>query len=248
MAIRSAALGQGEAHEARSDVMKKNEVKLGGRYSAKVSDKVVVVRIDAENPHGGWDATNEATGKKVRVKSAQRLRAEAGRKAAGAAARGEASNPLEAHYRAQKDAAKTEKAAKVTAMRKEVAEKLTQPDPELDAAVKAAEEGRRAKKVKAAKPKGERKPGCLDAAVRVLQEAGKPMRSDDIVKVALEKGYWKTDGKTPGATLYAAMIRECAAKGAKARFRRAEVKETKDGKAVTLRGYFTLADEHAGKK
>jgi len=28
----------------------------------------------AENPHGGWDATNEATGKKVRIKSAQRLR------------------------------------------------------------------------------------------------------------------------------------------------------------------------------
>ena len=38
------------------------------------------------------------------------------------------------------------------------------------------------------------------------------------------------------------MIRECAAKGAKARFRRAEVKETKDGKTVVLRGYFELVD------
>jgi len=37
--------------------MKKADVKGGGRYTAKVSDKVVVVRIDAENPHGGWDAT-----------------------------------------------------------------------------------------------------------------------------------------------------------------------------------------------
>ena len=36
-------------------------------------------------------------------------------------------------------------------------------------------------------------------------------------------------------------------KGPKARFRRAEVKETKGGKAVTLRGYFTLAGEHAKK-
>ena len=49
-------------------------------------------------------------------------------------------------------------------------------------------------------------------------------------------------------SVYSAIIREIAAKGKDARFRRAEVKETKDGKAVTLRGYFTLTDEHAGKK
>ena len=55
--------------------MKKNEVQVGGVYSAKVSDKMVEVRIDAENRHGGWDATNLATNKKVRIKSAQRLRA-----------------------------------------------------------------------------------------------------------------------------------------------------------------------------
>ena len=228
--------------------MKKSQVKVGSEYVAKVSGKLAHIRIDSENPHGGWEATNETTGKKVHIKSAQRLRAEAGRKAAPVAAGGQATNPLEAHYRAQKDAAKTEKAAKVAAWRKEVAEKAARPDPELDKAVRAAEEGRRAKKAKAAKPKGERKPGCLDAAVRVLEEAGKPMRSDEIVKVALAKGYWQTKGATPGATLYAAVLRECVAKGAKARFRRAEVKETRDGKAVTLRGYFALADEHAGKK
>jgi len=56
-------------------VMKKAQVKVGGIYAAKVSGKVVQVRIDAENPHGGWDATNLATKKKVRIKSAQRLRA-----------------------------------------------------------------------------------------------------------------------------------------------------------------------------
>jgi len=272
-AIRQAACTDNE----RSLVMKKHEVKVGGEFIAKVSGKLAHVRIDRENPHGGWDATNLATKKSVRIKSAQRLRAEAGvskaevkaakvavaaqvgagakpaadsakdAKAAPAAAGGQTTNPLEAHYRAQKDAAKTEKAAKVAAWRKEVAEKAAKADPELDKAIKAAEEGRRAKKAKAAKPKGERKPGCLDAAVRVLQEAGKPMRSDEIVKVALAKGYWQTKGATPGATLYAAVLRECVAKGAKARFRRADMKETRDGKAVTLRGYFTLAGEHAEK-
>jgi hypothetical protein len=58
--------------------MKKNEVQIGGTYQAKVSDKVVSVRIDAENSHGGWDATNLATNKKVRIKSAQRLRGPVG--------------------------------------------------------------------------------------------------------------------------------------------------------------------------
>ena len=52
----------------RSDAMKKNEVKIGGVYWAKVTDKVVSVRIDAENPHGGWDATNLDTNRKVRIK------------------------------------------------------------------------------------------------------------------------------------------------------------------------------------
>jgi len=36
----------------------------------------------------------------------------------------------------------------------------------------------------------------------------------------LAKGLWKTSGKTPAATLYAAIIREIAAKGKEARFRK----------------------------
>ena len=54
--------------------MKKNEVKIGHIYTAKVTDKIVDVRIDAESRHGGWDATNLATGKKIRIKSPARLR------------------------------------------------------------------------------------------------------------------------------------------------------------------------------
>ena len=64
--------------------MKKANVKVGGTYAAKVTNKVVPVRIDAENPRGGWDATNQATGKKVRIKSAQRLRGPWPKKAAKA--------------------------------------------------------------------------------------------------------------------------------------------------------------------
>ncbi|MFG0291469.1 MAG: winged helix-turn-helix domain-containing protein [Rhodopirellula sp. JB044] len=53
--------------------MKKADVKIGGEYYAKVTNKKVVVRIDAENTSGGWDATNLSTNKKVRIKTAGRL-------------------------------------------------------------------------------------------------------------------------------------------------------------------------------
>ena len=54
--------------------MKKNNVKLGSVYAVKVSGSVVPVRLDRENPHGGWDGTNVKTKKQVRIKSPQRLR------------------------------------------------------------------------------------------------------------------------------------------------------------------------------
>ena len=43
--------------------MKKSDVKIGAVYTAKVTNKLVQVRIDAESRHGGWEATNLTTGK-----------------------------------------------------------------------------------------------------------------------------------------------------------------------------------------
>lgn len=54
--------------------MTKNEIKVGGRYIAKVSNKLVTVRIDSENDRGGWNATNIVTNRSVRIKTAARLR------------------------------------------------------------------------------------------------------------------------------------------------------------------------------
>lgn len=56
--------------------MKKADVRIGATYAAKVSGRVVNVTLLRESPYGGWDARNEATGRAVRVKSAQRLRHE----------------------------------------------------------------------------------------------------------------------------------------------------------------------------
>ena len=43
----------------------------------------------------------------------------------------------------------------------------------------------------------------LDAAAKVLEEAGQPMTAKEMVEAAEAKGYWKSPGgKTPHATVY----------------------------------------------
>jgi len=54
--------------------MKKADVEIGGKYIAKVSQRLVTVRIERESSYGGWDATNMDTGRLIRIRSAQRLR------------------------------------------------------------------------------------------------------------------------------------------------------------------------------
>lgn len=54
--------------------MKKADIKIGTEYIAKVSGKLVNVRVDRESLYGGWDATNLSTGRKIRIRGVQRLR------------------------------------------------------------------------------------------------------------------------------------------------------------------------------
>ena len=49
------------------------------------------------------------------------------------------------------------------------------------------------------------------------------MRSQEMIVAMAEQGLWKSpNGKTPHATLYAAILREIGAKGDGARFRKVE--------------------------
>lgn len=80
---------------------------------------------------------------------------------------------------------------------------------------------KKAKKAQPAKPAAKPLSG-LDAAAKVLSEAKKPMNTKAIVEAMLSKGYWKTGGKTPAATIYAAIIREVADKGHESRFKKVE--------------------------
>lgn len=54
--------------------MKKRDVVVDKRYTAKVSGKFCTVRVLRESQYGGWDCLNESTGREIRVKSAQCLR------------------------------------------------------------------------------------------------------------------------------------------------------------------------------
>jgi len=268
--------------------MKKNEVVIGGRYLAKVSGRVVPVRITGESRYGGWDAVNVETHRAVRIKSPQRLRRPADAATREAIA-GEETDMSKAKkqvvlghvysvavggsylpVRADKSIEHgryegtvfqpdgKQKTVKFSTDRvrgdgqpedqwrkKQEAGKQERETHALQTAAKVASKvlgvpvgvvppkGKTAKAAGEPKPrkKAERKDGTmsgLDAAAKVLADAGEPLNCKTIVERAIEKGYWKTGGKTPAATVYAAILREIQKKGDASRFAKAD------------RGMFTL--------
>ena len=111
--------------------------------------------------------------------------------------------------------------------------KTTKKAPATKAAAKAAQPSALAKAAapakmpKATKPDG--KLSQLDAALKVLTEAGTPMTTKAMIEVMATKGYWTSPGgATPAQTLYSAILRELQKKGTDARFTKVD------------RGQFTL--------
>ena len=86
---------------------------------------------------------------------------------------------------------------------------------------------------KATTKKPAKKRSQLDAAVQVLTRSKKPMSCKELVDAMAKRKLWSSpNGKTPHATLYAAILREINTKGKDARFKKVD------------RGQFALA----GKK
>ena len=185
--------------------MKKNEVKIGECYMAKVTGSEVPVHIDTENSHGGWNAMNMVTGRKVRIKTAQRLHRKC----------------------TQADLAGLERSAPKR-RKKAATEATTSPTAATGAkpAKKASDAKGRNTGQTGAKPAKPKKISGLTAAFMVLVDAGAEMGAKEIVEKAAEKGWWKSDAPTPEATVYAAIIREIATKGEKSRFERGEKRGT----------------------
>jgi len=197
--------------------MNKKRIQIGLVYSTKVGGTFLPVRIDKSLGHGRYEGAALPGGKIVKV-GTDALKGD-----------GETAEQWQAR-RTPKERALPDPEAKATGKRK----KSSQAEYAVTALIEPGAKTGKKGQPKADKPAKERKPSGLDAAARVLREAGEPMNCGDIVKTALEKGYWQTGGKTPSATIYAAILREINVKGADARFRK------------TARGHFELTE--AGKE
>ena len=181
--------------------MKKAEVQIGGKYNANVSGKRVEIQIDAEKTTGGWSATNIATGKKIHIKSAQRLQGEVGTR------RGRAKVTTEGNVTVVENEPATVETfgAIPTGVPKKARKKLASEATDANAG---------------APP--EKKLSCVTAAIKVLTESTEPLNAKEIIDAMVAKGYWTSPGgKTPHATLYSAILRDLA-KGDDARFVKSE--------------------------
>ncbi|MBL9147056.1 MAG: winged helix-turn-helix domain-containing protein [Phycisphaerae bacterium] len=134
--------------------------------------------------------------------------------------------------RMSKTAARAEGAAKTERLRKaviaEIGERLGKPASATKAKGKAKAKASPtattspavAAETTAASP---RRTSALDAAAAVLATESKPLRAKDLIERMTTRGLWTSPaGKTPEATLYAAMLREIGTKGPASRFRRVD--------------------------
>jgi hypothetical protein len=117
-------------------------------------------------------------------------------------------------------------AKKATPKKKAASKKTTGKTPAAKTNGKQADAKKPATKKT---PTGDKKMSALDAAAKVLGEAKEPLNTKTMIERMSAKGYWTSPGgKTPHATLYAAILREINVKGKEARFAKAD------------RGLFTL--------
>ena len=177
-------------------MMKKNEITIGGIYSAKVSGNLVPVRIDAENAHGGWDGTNLKTKRPVHIKSARRLRGKTRARPGGKRIMTKAEYEADAKREAGQEA---------------------KPTKQRHTGERGAASGKSV-------ADGSKPMSLLDAAAHLLSlGTGDPMRCQAIVDLAINRNLWTPrTGKTPANTLYAAIAREIKDKGSASRFVKAE--------------------------
>jgi len=196
--------------------MKKNEIEIGGQYTCKVTDKIVIVKITGENLHGGWDAINLKTNKKVHIKSAQRLRS--AKFVDTKALVEQPKTRTKSHKRDDRSGLLPhEQAGQPVA---QPAAPAGEAPAESSGTTTAAAGG----DVGAPVGPGGKRLGILSAAIRVLEEhdGPEPLNCQQMFERMTAKGYWapKRGGLTPAATLYSAILMEIRKKGEASRFQK----------------------------
>ena len=101
--------------------------------------------------------------------------------------------------------------------------KSTKKTTKKSGTAKAKSAGKKASTPTATKEAKPKRVSAIDAAAQVLHKRGEPMNARDLIAAMTKQGLWTSpNGKTPHATLYAAMLREISAKGGKARFKKVD--------------------------
>jgi len=198
----------------------KKTVELGLVYSCKTGGNYVPVRIDKAAGKGRYNGMCMTDGKPVKV-HAKDIRGN-----------GQTCKDWHLSHQQQGTDDGKDKAQEALKSAAKVASKVLGIPVGVVAPKKAASDAKvadvgagskkSAKADKPAKARDKKRPSGLDAAVTVLAEAKRPMTAGEMVARMLEVGLWKTNGKTPASTIYAAMIREIATKGSTARFRKVQ--------------------------
>ena len=174
--------------------MKATEIKLGRTYEVTAGRNKTKVNVTKFNPKtGSWECETES-GKTISIKDCKRFLAEVGKKPS-----------------ALQTAVETVKAV----LPKGKGKKVEAPTNDT------------ATEIVAEKPKRERAPrpdgtvSGLEAALIVLRDSGEPMNIKQIMEKINERGLAKLNGKTPDATISAALQREINSKGENSRFEKA---------------------------
>jgi hypothetical protein len=95
--------------------------------------------------------------------------------------------------------------------------KSKKKQPKAKTATKATAKSKPTKESKA------KKHSAIDAAAQVLAKSGKPLNCKELIETMSAQKLWTSPGgKTPSATLYAALLREITTKGKDSRFKKVE--------------------------
>lgn len=184
------------------------KIKVGKCYIAKLSKGEAPIRIESVHEDGGWVARTLLTSRITRIKTAEQI------------VRVCEESELEEYTNRSNERVARPNEETVSPEPVEVTEMTEQEEtvetPAEDITPEEEESTDDIYVLLRRKPKT--KMTLLDAAHRVLTEFGDELSATDIVKAAIEKGYWQTEGKTPGNTLNAAITRDIKAKGEESRF------------------------------
>lgn len=246
-ANRTAAAHNGPSAEAKSvartavqtaarGALKTDDIKPGGTYGVRIKGKVTPVLIETaqyqKDQFLGWTAVVVATGEAIIIDPGtrfSRLKEEQGGQPQQAQRDQQQADQAEQPAAVESAAAASAPAVQAqtpapdakSAKRGSKGKKSDAAPPAATTPAEGKNAGKNAKAARSPKQPTAKKMSCLDAAAQIIGKD--PVGCKDLIAEMGQRGLWKSPGgKTPDASLYAAIVREISAKKDAARFRKVD--------------------------